>query len=116
LISKVVDQLQIKENLNVLEMSEETLLQYLKDESINLYNDLIALLSNLNVLKNLIEGYILEYDKNVEALKQFVEKGLIEIFGNIPNYSNQMELTKINCLKNYCFCTNGQMTIKVILL
>lgn len=95
LIYKIVDQFQIK----------ETLLQSLKNNSINLDNNLIAILSfplksqcleSKKIIKLLIEEYIFECDRNIEGLKQFVKDGTIEDFGDIPNYSNQMELTKIN--------------------
>ena len=123
LISKVVDQLQIKENLNVSEMSEENLLQYLKEESINLDNGLIALLDiplnskcleSKNLIKTMIEGYILECDKNIEALKPFVEKGVIE------DFSSQMELTEVDKNKLvekllfFCKWSNDNQSIFVV--
>lgn len=115
LISKICSQLVILENNKLSEMSDETMLQHFKDQSVNLTNTLIALLdivkssSNLNedftifnnAIKITLESYISECDKNVEQLKLFVQKGTLEDFGDIPNFSTQMEMTERN-KKNLC--------------
>ena len=107
LLSSISSQIEIKENSKLCNMTDEEALQFHKNESITLDKVLLGLIeivgitlqlnnSNINgIIQTMFENYIIECDKNIENLKIFVNKGLLDNFTDIPNFLNQqMELTE----------------------